>query len=99
MTSVTVEDEREISLAELCRCCLLPAEHVLTMIEYGVVEPLQPHTPSSQWLFTGNSILRVQTAVRLQSDLDVNLAGAVLALELLDEVKMLRQQVAALQRK
>jgi len=43
-------------------------------------------------------LLRVQTTLRLQRDLEVNLAGAVLALELLDEIKQLRQQVAFLQR-
>ncbi len=92
------ENESPLSLAELCRYCGLSAEYVLTMIDYGIIEPLQAHKSASHWQFAANSILRVQTALRLQRDLDVNLAGAVLALELLDEIKALRQQVAALQR-
>ena len=51
-----------------------------------------------QWQFSANSVLRIHTVTRLQQDLGVNLAGAVLALELLDEVKTLRRQVLVLQR-
>ena len=40
--------------------------------------------------------MRVQTVKRLQSDLGINLEGAALALDLLDEVKTLRQQIKAL---
>jgi chaperone modulatory protein CbpM len=99
LSGVIVEDQQTISLAELCHCCSLPAEQVIAMIEYGIIEPLEPRDTISHWQFAGNSILRVQTAIRLQRDLDVNLAGAVLALELLDEVKALRQLTASLQRR
>lgn len=99
LSGVVVEDDLVISLAELCSCCCLPAEHVITMIEYGIIEPLEVTVTSSRWQFSGNSVIRVQTATRLQRDLGVNLAGAVLAMELLDEVKALRQLTTSLQRK
>jgi chaperone modulatory protein CbpM len=35
-------------------------------------------------------VQRVQTAIRLQQDLGVNLAGAALALDLLEELQELR---------
>lgn len=98
VTHVIVEEQQAISLAELCRCCGLSAEHALGMIGYGVIEPLKHDQPQTQWRFSANSVLRVQTATRLQHDLGVNLAGAVLALELLDEIKDLRRQVQVLQR-
>ncbi len=99
LSGTIVEDADAMSLAELCQCCSLPAEQIITMIEYGVIEPLEPRATSIRWQFSGNSVLRIQTAVRLQRDLDVNIAGAVLALELLDEVKKLRQEVAFLKLK
>ena len=99
LSGIIVDEAEAISLAELCRCCSLPAEQVITMIEYGVIEPLEPRATSIRWQFSGNSVLRIQTAVRLQRDLDVNISGAVLALELLDEVKSLRQEVASLKYK
>ncbi len=93
-----IEEEQTFTLAELCRCCALSAEQLLVMIEDGVVEPLQPRVNYTRWQFPGDSILRIQAALRLQRDLNVNLAGAVLALELLDEIKSLRQSIAFLQR-
>lgn len=99
VSGIIVEDEKAISLVELCRYCSQPAEQIIKMVEQGVIEPIEPMLSYSLWQFTSNSLLRIQTACRLQRDLEVNLAGAVLALELLDEIKALRQQVAYLQRK
>lgn len=98
VSGIVVEDEKAISLVELCRYCSQPAEQIIKMVERGVIEPIEPTLAHSHWHFSSDSLLRVQTARRLQRDLEVNLAGAVLALELLDEIKELRQQVAYLQR-
>ena len=87
---VLVCNEDKLSLAEFCRRCSLPAEQVLPLVEYGIVEPIDTRSTHIRWQFTNNSVLRVQAALRLQRDLDFNLAGAALALELLDEIKVLR---------
>ncbi|MBL1320937.1 MAG: MerR family transcriptional regulator [Methylophaga sp.] len=86
-----VIDEQTISIVELCHSCALPIEQVLIMVEYGIIEPLEFQTSHIRWQFTGSNVIRLQTVQRLQRDLDVNLAGAALALELLDEIKMLRR--------
>ncbi len=93
-----VEESDSLSLMTLCHVCSLPAENIIKMVEQGVINPLEPSSSYSHWQFSSSSLLRVQTALRLQRDLELNLAGAVLALELLDEIKQLRQQVAYLQR-
>jgi chaperone modulatory protein CbpM len=93
-----VEESDSLPLMTLCHVCALPAENIIKMVEQGVINPLEPSLSYSHWQFSSNSLLRVQTALRLQRDLELNLAGAVLALELLDEIKQLRQQVAYLQR-
>ena len=95
LSGVVMDENQAVSLAELCQCCSLPAEQVVTMIKHGIVEPIESRITISRWQFSGESVLRVQTAIRLKRDLGVNLAGAALALELLDEVKSLRQQVAS----
>lgn len=94
---IIVEESDKLSIVKLCRYCSLPAESVIKMVEQGVIDPIDSSLSYTQWQFSGTSLLRVQTALRLQRDLDVNLAGAVLALELIDEIKLLRQQVAYLQ--
>lgn len=96
ISSIVLDEEGILSFAELCRYCALPAEHLLTMVEHGIIEPQSTTSSSARWQFTSVSLVRVQTVKRLQRDLGVNMAGAALALELLDEVKTLRQQLAAL---
>ena len=90
--SVLSEDQT-VSLNELCHCTALPVDHIIAMVEYGILEPLNNKSSHIRWRFTVNCIVKAQTAMRLQRDLDVNIAGAALAIELLDEIKLLRQQI------
>ncbi len=98
LSAVFIDTEQTVTLADLSRGCALPAERIFDMIDYGIIEPLQQQSTGSRWIFSAECVPRLQTVLRLQRDLDVNLAGAALALELLDEVKALRQQVLALRR-
>lgn len=88
----TVLDEgAEVGLRELCRCCNVTGEAIVEMVAEGVVEP-QEGTGPQNWRFSGRAVVRVQTAVRLQRDLGVNLPGAALALDLLEELEELRRR-------
>ena len=89
-----LEEDVELTLADLCRACRLPAERVYELVEEGVVEPVgrQP----GGWRFRGISLYRVQIALRLQRDLGVNIAGAALALDLLEELEQLRSRLEQL---
>ena len=89
------EEEIELSLAELCRACQLPAERIFDLVEQGVVEPLG--RDPAQWRFRGVSIQRVRCAQRLERDLGVNTAGAALALDLLEEIERLRARLCRLE--
>ncbi len=89
-----LEEDVELSLGELSLACHLPAEAVLEMVEYGLIEP-QGRDPA-RWRFSGMSVQRVRCAQRLRSDLGVNLAGAALALDLLDEIAQLRGRLRRL---
>ena len=86
-----LEEEIELSLGDLCRACQLPAERVFELVEEGVIEPLG-HDPG-RWRFRGISVRRVRCAQRLEQDLGVNVAGAALALELLEELERLRTRL------
>ncbi|MBA1148423.1 MerR family transcriptional regulator [Ectothiorhodospiraceae bacterium WFHF3C12] len=90
VVSGLVMDERvSFSLGEVSRACGVSAELVMEMVEEGVVEPLGREP--AEWRFRGDAVTRVQTALRLSEDLRVNLAGAALALDLMDELMELRQ--------
>jgi chaperone modulatory protein CbpM len=96
LTGIVVEDTTEFTLGELSRACGMPAEWILTLVEEGVIEPVGDDR--THWHFPGHCLRRVRIVQRLQSDLGLNLAGAALALELLEEVETLRQRVAALEK-
>jgi chaperone modulatory protein CbpM len=86
-----LSEHLEFTLHEVCRLCGTREEIVIEMVLEGVVDRL--HSTETEWIFSGTSVARIQTALRLQRDLDVNLAGAALALELLDEIRRLRQRL------
>ncbi len=90
-----LDEEFEFTLGELCRASATPAETIIEMVEEGLLEPRGPTPP--QWRFTGPALHRVEVALRLQRDLHVNLAGAALVLELLDEIARLRERLARLE--
>ncbi|MDJ0778963.1 MAG: chaperone modulator CbpM [Gammaproteobacteria bacterium] len=86
-----LDDGIELSLAELCRACQLPAERIFELVEEGIVEP-RGRTPA-RWRFHALHLRRVRRAQRLQRDLGVNTPGIALALELLEEVESLRARL------
>lgn len=96
LLDATIVDERmEVSMAELCRACAVDAERVLEMVEIGLLEPRGGRR--ADWRFSGLALYRAQTALRLHRDLQVNLAGAALALDLLDEIRLLRRRLGRLE--
>ena len=92
LSGEVLEEEVELTLAELCRACAVPAERVFELVDEGVVEPLG--RDPARWRFSGISLYRVRFALHLQHDLGVNVAGAALALDLIDELESLRARLA-----
>ena len=89
LTGIVLDDELLLSLRELCRLCGVNAESIIAMVDEGVVEPQGAHP--REWRFRGMSVRRVQIALQLQRDLRVNLPGAALVLDLLEELEELRR--------
>jgi len=94
LNGVIVEQELELTLAELCQACSVPAESLLGMVEQGILEPCG--RGPRQWRFGGSSLRRAHTALQLQHDLGINLAGAALALDLMQEIDRLRERLRVL---
>lgn len=93
-SATILEEQLGLSLSEISRACAVHAEMIVELVNEGVLAPdgREPH----RWRFTGVHVRRATVALRLQRDLGLNLAGAALALELLDEVEALRAQLRAL---
>jgi chaperone modulatory protein CbpM len=93
-----LSDDDLLSLEHLCHSCALPREHILLLVEEGIIEPQDASAAagSEHWHFHWRSLSRVRTSVRLQQDLGVNLAGVGLALELLDRIAQLEHRLQQL---
>ena len=89
-----LDEQTMLSLSELCHACSSHAEWVIALVDEGVLEPIGH--PQSQWQFSAISLKKVNTAMRLQQDLDINLAGVALALNLIDEIETLRARLRRL---
>jgi chaperone modulatory protein CbpM len=87
---VILDESLTLSLHDLCEYCGVEESIVVEMVREGIAEPIDD--ASTEWQFTGRSVARIRIAHRLRRDLHVNLAGAALALELLEEIEALRRR-------
>lgn len=88
---LVLEEEIHLTLVELCQAARVPEQEIRAWVIEGVLEP-EGGTPE-EWRFAGASLRRARTALRLARDLEVNLAGIALALDLLDEINSLRSRL------
>ena len=90
-----LDEQTTLSLSELCLACSSHAEWIIELVEEGILEPVGK--TQGQWQFSSVCLQRAYTAMRLQRDLEINLAGIALALNLLDEIDSLRARLNRLQ--
>ena len=91
LSGYIIEEETRLTLRQLCDVCAVRAEYIIELVDEGFIEP--SGLEKSHWCFSGVSIRRVQKAKRLQHDLGINLAGAALALDLIEEIEFLRARL------
>jgi chaperone modulatory protein CbpM len=83
LTGELIDDEGRHTLLQLCELCGTSAETVIELVDHGVLTP-EGAEPVA-WRFSRRMLLRSRKAHRLQRDLDLNLPGLALCLDLLDE--------------
>ena len=94
LTALILEDQSGMTLADICRACATEDVVIIEMVEEGVLTPVGQ--APAQWRFSGLHLQHAKVAVRLQRDLGVNLQGAALALQLLEEMDLLRARLRGL---
>ncbi|MEJ2131599.1 MAG: chaperone modulator CbpM [Gammaproteobacteria bacterium] len=85
-----------VTLRELCEIAGAPADFVLEMVEFGIIEPVDGDP--KQWQFGEVEVRRSRRAVNLMRDFGINMEGLSLALDLLDELDANRRRVRVLER-
>ncbi len=96
LTGLILDEDCLFSLDEICTACSVRTEYIIELVDEGIVEPMEQRRIQQQWSFTGKSLLRARKALRLQQDLGINLAGAALVLDMLEEIEQLRERLRRL---
>lgn len=90
-TATLIDEHTRLTLAELSRICAVDERHIVEYVEEGVLHVVEVNSIS--WHFDGGALRRARLALRLERDLELNLAGVALALDLMEEIEQLRREV------
>ncbi len=86
-----IDGREEITIVQLCRRCAIETDLVERLVAEGIIEPSRRE--GDTLYFPQTSTKRIRIVLRLRSDLGVNMAGAALALELLDRIEKLQSRL------
>ena len=86
-----VENEIHMSIVEISQVTRAPEELIMSWVREGVLSPAG--SSPQDWRFSGDSLKRAKTAAHLTHDLELNPPGVALALDLLDEITRLRNEL------
>jgi chaperone modulatory protein CbpM len=92
LTGTIVDQSATLSIKDLSRMCNVEERHIVEFVEEGMLNVVEVR---SEWHFTGDALRRARLAVRLERDLELNLAGVALALDLIEELQQLRRELEA----
>lgn len=76
-------DESKLSLSEVCEICSISKERLMELVAYEILSQQQ----AREMYFDLLQLHRLQKALRLQRDLDLNLAGIAIILDLQDQLR------------
>jgi chaperone modulatory protein CbpM len=93
LSGAIFEESAVLTVQDLSRMCAVDERHIVGFVEEGVLEAVRIDT--AEWHFTGAALRRARLALRLERDLELNLAGVALALELMEELQRLRRELQA----
>lgn len=96
ISGILLDETCSLTLGELSRACRVHAEWIVELVDEGILEPSGPDVV--HWRFSGNCLQRINKVRHLQQDLGINIAGAALVLDLIDELEGLRARLQVLDR-
>lgn len=86
-----ISDEPELSLDDVCSACGLTRDEIGAYVAEGIAEA---RGPTAAWRFSRLTVVRLSRARRLERDLGLNPAGALLALDLMAQIERLQHRLA-----
>lgn len=88
---ILIEEDKPLSISKLSERCMISTVEIEELVYEGVIEPLKVH--EELWSFSSETLWRVKKVQRLRRDLDLNIPGAALTMQLLDRIEELENMV------
>jgi len=85
------------NIVQVCTVSAVEKSFVIKLVQHGVVDPEGDTTEPDRWCFTQTQVSLCKRAANLHYDLQVNIPGIGLALQLLEELERLRAKVKLLE--
>jgi chaperone modulatory protein CbpM len=96
MVVVDYSEDSPLTLSDICEMCHISPDYINELIAFDIVQPRGEAI--EQWHFDLTHLRRIKTALRLQHDLEVNLAGIAVVLDLMEEIEDLRARAELLEK-
>jgi len=96
VTGVLIEETTTYTFKEVCHRYHIPEELLIEIIEEGLFA--SQAADEEQMTLDQKSLQRLETAFRLHRDLNINLPGVALALDLLEEMEQMKEELEILRK-
>lgn len=97
ITGLIIDEQNStLTFTQVCQTYQISKDVIIELIEHGLFNSLSRPIAHEQW--DSHMLTRLQSARRLRDDLGLNSSGAVLVLELRDELDAARCELAILKR-
>lgn len=85
------QTDSTLSFDEVCEACRINEEFIRQLVAFNVIPEKFSYTVQETYDLA--TVKKIKTALRLQRDLEINMAGIALVLDLLQEINDLKAQV------
>ena len=93
-TATIVDDSTTFTISEICSRCNVSHDLLVQMMEHGLFEFNNPL--HDDFKIDLKTLQRIESAFHLHRDLEINMPGIALVLELRDELETLRNELNVL---
>lgn len=94
LIAVVIEETTTVSFEEVCNRYHISRDLLIEMMEEG----LFPTKSKEELALDQHALRRIESAFRLHKDLDINLPGVALALDLLDKIDTMEHELDILRK-
>jgi chaperone modulatory protein CbpM len=96
LVGIVIEETQTFTYTEVCHKYNIPQQLLSEMMEHGLFS--NTSTELEQLKINQKELQRIESAFRLHRDLGVNLPGVVLAIELIEKIDLLNDELDILRK-